>query len=512
MSDRDPQPARVGRLHPTSVLFLLASSARQLVAPLIAAAVFSRGLATMFWVPISFGAIVVTAIVRFVTVRYRLGDVELTVREGIVFRSERHIPYARIQNVNLVRNPLHRWLGVAEVHVETAGGSTPEAILRVLSIDAVDELRRHVFAGRREGAVVQPKGASEPEGDGGRDLVRMTPRDVVLFGFLSNRGMVLAAAAAGALSQLLPNDGSWAEGLGETVKEAVADGGVAESLPRIPGLLVSIALAVVALVVILVVLRLLSVAWGFLKFHGFRLREVGGDLRSEYGLFTRITATVPRRRVQLFHVRQGWLQRRLGVASVQVETAGGVGSEGGGGDKGVSHLWLAPLVAVDRVAALRSVALPGIDLEGAAWHPPAPNTRARLTRRYVLAALVLPTIAAPLLEWWALAIAVVTISIAVQAARVYVRHVRWTAVDGAVAFRSGWWVRRTSIVPFSKIQTVTLARNPFDRRRRTARVRVDTAGAGRVGHGVDVRYVEAEAARDLHAMLSRHAAETAFRW
>jgi putative membrane protein len=512
VSDRDPSTARVGRLHPTSILFLLASSTRQLIGPLIAAAVFSRGLSNLFWVPIALGAILVTAIVRYVTVRYRLGDADLTVRGGILFRTERHVPYARIQNVNLIRNPLHRWLGVAEVHVETAGGSKPEAILRVLSIEAVDELRRHVFEGRGEVGAVAADGTPAAVADGGHDLVRMTPRDVALFGFLSNRGMVLVAAALGALSQLIPDDGGWAEGLEETVKEAVAGGVAAASLPRLPGPVVSVALAVVALIAILILLRLLSVAWGFLKFHGFRLREVGDDLRSEYGLFTRITATVPRRRVQLFHVREGWMQRRLGVASVQVETAGGVGNDGDGGEKGVSHLWLAPLVASERVEALRSVVLPGVDLDGADWRPPAPSTRARLTRRYLLVALAIPAIAAPALRWWALAVALVTIVVAVQAARLYVRHTRWTEVDGAVAFRSGWWVRRTSIVPFTKMQTVTLARSPFDRRRGTARVRVDTAGAGRVGHGVDVRYVEAEAARDLHAMLSRHAAETAFRW
>ena len=512
MSERLPPSSTVARLHPTSVLFLMTSSARQLIGPLIAAIVFSRGMANAIWVPLAFGGIVATAVFRYVTYRYRLAAGELTVREGVLFRSERHVPYARIQNLNLVRNPLHRWLGVAEVHVETAGGSKPEAILRVLSLDAVEELRRHVFAGRGERVEGQAGETRVEGGDEGEDLVRMTAREIALFGFLSNRGMFLVAAAFGALSQLIPDDASWAERAEEEVRRAVEAGDGLDVLPALPGPLVSVALAVVALVVILFALRLLSVAWGFLRFHGFRLRRVGDDLRAEYGLVTRITANVPRRRVQLFHVREGWLQRRLGLASVQVETAGGAGSEGQGGEGGVAHLWLAPLLAADKVARLRTVVFGDVDLEGAIWRPPARGTRARLTRRYVVVALAIGAVAAPALRWWAAGIALLAVAVAVHAARVYVRHARWTAVDGAVAFRSGWWVRRTSVVPFAKIQTVTLAASPFDRRRRTARVLVDTAGAGRIGHGVDVRYVEEDVARSLHASLSRHAAETAYRW
>ena len=57
------------------------------------------------------------ALFRYWSYRYRLDHDELVVRQGVLFRNERHIPYARVQNIDLVQNPLHRLFGVAEVRL-----------------------------------------------------------------------------------------------------------------------------------------------------------------------------------------------------------------------------------------------------------------------------------------------------------------------------------------------------------------------------------------------------------
>lgn len=491
------------RLHPSSVLFLFTATLRQLAGPVIAAILFSRS-GVLFWIPAAFAFGLVVALFRYLTYRVRVGDTDLTVRTGVLFRNERNVPYTRIQNLNLVRNPLHRWLGVAEVQVETAGGAKPEAILRVLALQEVERLRAHVFAGRDDA----DRGGADVPGD---ELVRMTAGDVALFGFVSGRGMVLVAAALGAMWQVVPDDtferwfGDNAERLPEILEGTF--------LPDLPGPLVSGLAGGLLLLVALVFLRLLSVAWAFLKFHGFALARRGEDLRAEYGLLTRITATIPRRRVQLFHVRQSWLQRRFGVATVQVETAGGGGGGGNDdGDGGVQQLWIAPLVARDRVPELRRAVLPGPEVDEADWRPLAEGAFGRLARRNVILALLATAPTIGILRLWALAVGAVLVPWAVLSAWLYVRHARWAEGEGAIAYRSGWWVRRTSLVPVGKIQSVTLAETPWDRRRRMARLRVDTAGAGRVGHRVSIRYLPADLARAMHDRLAGRAAATEFRW
>ena len=73
------------------------------------------------------------------------------------------------------------------------------------------------------------------------------------------------------------------------------------------------------------VVRLISMIWAFVRLYDFRLTRVGEDLRSEYGLFTKVAATVPIRRVQTITFSAGPLHRWLERATVRVATAGGGG-------------------------------------------------------------------------------------------------------------------------------------------------------------------------------------------
>ena len=70
-----------------------------------------------------------------------------------------------------------------------------------------------------------------------------------------------------------------------------------------------IAIAVAAFAVFLVVVRLISMIWALVRLYDFRLTRIGEDLRTEYGLFTRVTATVPLRRVQAITINAGPLHR-----------------------------------------------------------------------------------------------------------------------------------------------------------------------------------------------------------
>ena len=79
------------------------------------------------------------AFIKFWVFRYTFAPGELVIRDGIVVRNERHIPYDRIQNMDLVQNPLHRMPGVALVRLETAGGDKPDAVL--IELGANDGMR-----------------------------------------------------------------------------------------------------------------------------------------------------------------------------------------------------------------------------------------------------------------------------------------------------------------------------------------------------------------------------------
>ncbi|MGH9173674.1 MAG: PH domain-containing protein, partial [Vicinamibacterales bacterium] len=130
---------------------------------------------------------------------------------------------------------------------------------------------------------------------------------------------------------------------------------------------------------------------------------------------------------------------------------------------------------------------------------------------WLFTALLLSGVAMWMLRFWSLLIVPLLIGWAIVAARQTVKHLGWAVTDDAVFFRTGWLWRRINIVRFAKIQTVTLAASPFDRRAAMARVRVDTAGASEASR-INIPYLSQEIARVLHVKLVQEASKRQFKW
>jgi putative membrane protein len=472
-----------------------------------------------FWILLFLIPATIAALARYFSFRLRYEGTELVISSGILFRNERHVPYARIQNLDAVRNIVHRLLGVAEVRVETGGGQAPEATISVLHETVFDEMRRRVFAGRALARQQESEAATneaEPErhnaeSEVGETLLYLPTRELLLNGLLENRGMVLVAAAYGLLweaglfrsfwEQL--TSGAYAPGLVRDTVATIAAGNL-PSLGRIVILLIGVA-------GLLLLVRVLSMVWSFLRLHEFRLTRVGEDMRTEYGLLTRVTTTIPLKRVQSLTVRESPLQRLVGRMSVRVETAGGHGSPHDGRQK-QQREWLAPIIRKTAVPALVREVLPGFDIERFEWQRLHP----RAFHRAVKPALLLSVVTVvPFMFWFGrtgLLMVFITVPWLVTLAWVHVRYTQWSATEDALALRSGWLWRHVTIVPAAKIQVVGRIESPFDRRAAMAGVRVDTAGSASPAHRISIPYLARETAEALYERLAAHTAQTAFRW
>jgi len=253
----------------------------------------------------------------------------------------------------------------------------------------------------------------------------------------------------------------------------------------------------------------LSMVWASVTLHDFRLTRVDGDLRTEYGLLTRVTATVPRRRIQTLTIHTTPLQRWLGRASVRVETAGG--SERPEDGRVQQRGRLAPLIRAAAVGELVRSVMPVCDPDRLDWQP----VHARAFRRAVKPMLLLsgvPSVLVLLLVDWRLwPVTLMVLIAAVFVTWKQVQHFGWAITADTVAARSGWLWRRITIAPLVRIQTVTTTESPFDRRAGMAAVQVDTAGSAMLPR-LRIPYLARDVAGELSARLSVAAAETAFRW
>jgi putative membrane protein len=78
--------------------------------------------------------------------RYGIVDGDLRHEQGILFRRSRRIRLDRLQSVDVVRPLVARALGLAELRLEVAGGSSPEAPLAYLSDGEARRLRAELLA------------------------------------------------------------------------------------------------------------------------------------------------------------------------------------------------------------------------------------------------------------------------------------------------------------------------------------------------------------------------------
>ena len=105
-----------------------------------------------FWL-LALGALVLLAwsTVEWLRRTYPLEGGALRLEEGVLARKLRAVPFDRIQQVDLVRKPLHRLLGVASLRVETAGGGTAaEVDLDVVTLDEARALRTSLLQAKAQ--------------------------------------------------------------------------------------------------------------------------------------------------------------------------------------------------------------------------------------------------------------------------------------------------------------------------------------------------------------------------
>ena len=503
-----PPPAPERRLHPWSWLFVLLQQMRQFIVPLLVLVFLGRGDGDALWPLIGVAALAAASVWQYFTYRYRVDEDRLVVRQGILERQVRQVPFARIHNVALHQSLLHRLFGVAEVRLESAGGTRPEAEMRVLRLDEALALERLIRI--RGGAATHatpadagPAGTADvrAEPDDGRLLLALSFGELVRLGLVSNRGMVVVAGAFALAWQALP-DQVMANAVEEATRQAMdyADTVVSGLHARAVALAMLLALALAGL-------RLLSVLLALVQYHGFRLLLQGRRLTVERGLLTRLRTSVQRRRIQAWTLHEGLLHRLLRRRSLHVDTAAGAGQ--GGEQRGLREV--APIATAEACDQLVRELLPGAAWPPVGWRRLHPRAWQRLALPGVGLAVAVAAAAC-----WRFGppglLALAWAPWAVHAARQHALRAGY-ALDGQLlAVREGWWSRHWRFAGIDKIQALRLQRSPLDRAFGMASLWLDTAGARSTAPMLRLRFLPEAEARALHATLAREVARRPLRW
>jgi len=457
------------RLHRLSWIFASIEYLKHFLLPLLAAVFLGAQRDYSLWAALLVVPLIASALWHQWIYRYDFGPRGLVIREGLVFRNVRNIDYQRIENVDTERNLLHRLLKVAQVRVETSSGGGSEAVVRVLDMNAVQEMRERIFAARARQEATETGNAVPVRED---LLLHLAPGELLRFGLIDNRGLIVVAAVFGLVTQI--GSDRLLEAKVQPLLESLPIGGFATFGPLLQAFFIFSAIAG-----LIAGTRVLSVLLAFITLHDFRLTQMRDDLRVQHGLFTRISLTLRRPRIQAVHQKVSLLHRLFGRASLTVDLAGGLSGNAGqdGSRTPARELWLAPVCTPAEADRLFRIALPRVRLHEAAWQRLAPGARGRLFRLLSMLWLLFSVPgAAWLLGRWAPAVVLPVLPLL--------------------------WLRRLSVTPRNRVQAVRLSTSPFDRRYGMASLVVDTAGA-RAVH-LKIPYLDEDVATGL--MRALHAA------
>ncbi|WP_274036604.1 PH domain-containing protein [Streptomyces sp. MMBL 11-1] len=220
---------------------------------------------------------------------YRLTGDALLYRSGIVFRSSRRYELAHLQEADIHRPLLGRFLGVCALRLAVAGKSSDLAYLGTAQCEVLLEALRARMAG--DLSHPEPAGPAAASRTGQPVLLRVRPRTLALSLLLDVHAFLQALALlAGCL--------------------------VTYWLLQEPVVLFSAAAALGP------IWRMTGARWP--RWHGWTLSAAPGGFRADFGLFNTRHQTFRHRRTQALILEQPLLWRRRGWVRIHAATAGHV--------------------------------------------------------------------------------------------------------------------------------------------------------------------------------------------
>jgi putative membrane protein len=485
------------RLHNISPLFLFIEAIKKSVIPLAIGIIGTKGDRQDFIIIAIAAFASVMTIVQFWFYHYWLEEDRLVVKEGILFKSLRQVPYERIQNLNIEKNILHKLFKVATLQVESASGVKPEAVIRVIA----DEQVKHIQQTIKNKSTIENKPTEEEDDEKSADdtqpLYQMSNKDVTTYGFISHKALVPIGIVGSILSQ---ND-YYRDKFISFAQKFVGDLHV-ELWTLSDWILYSLIFGMLTLMTI----WLSSIGLAFLKLYQFKLSKLDSNLHAEMGLLTKITANIPIKRIQLIKIKHSPLHRWFKKVSIKMETAGGVTEQ-----SGITMNWIAPLVTRTKGQEVILNIQPEVEWQHIKWQNLEPRAWQRVFKKALLVILLAMI---PLLYFyqWVGLTPLLMVPLAYAYAKSYVAKAGFAVNKQLLAYRHGVFFHTISVVKITKIQNISYMQTPFDRRNGMARITVDTAGSNPVTQDINIHYLDLDKVQQLNDFLVTEVSQSKFVW
>jgi putative membrane protein len=80
--------------------------------------------------------------------KYHFDSEGVSMKWGLLFKKEVNLTYSRIQDIHLISGIIQRWLGLADIKIQTASGNA-EAEMTIEGLTCSEELRDFLYSKMR---------------------------------------------------------------------------------------------------------------------------------------------------------------------------------------------------------------------------------------------------------------------------------------------------------------------------------------------------------------------------
>lgn len=415
---------------------------------------------------------------------FRVGSDAIRIDSGILSRNQRTIPFDRVADVSIAQGPLQRLFGIARVTLETGGSGAgkEEGVLDGIALHRAEALREHVRNMRlgASGVAAVAVAADVAAADDTPPLFAMDLRRLLTLG-LFNFSLAILAGLFGA-SQTLGDALNIDPFERKFWTPILSQSGLGDWL-----LAHRIGLAIAGVAVLVLAGLVTGVVRTVLRDYGFRLDRTGNGFRRRRGLLTKTDVSLPARRIQAGLIATGPLRNRFGWRAFKVLSLAGEGGQPG--KEGREDHVLAPLATDAEIAPIATAIRLSLPREDTPWQR---VSRGHLTSFLavvgalmllgaVVGVLFLAALNAPLAPYTGPPTIALGSFLLLGLLRWFEwRHTAYALEGGRLMVRTGWWSRRTLLIPLRNVQSVTLKESSLSRRFGIASLAVDIAG-GRSG-------------------------------
>ena len=262
---------------------------------------------------ISIGLSLFSIIYKWFTHKYELDHTSFHLYKGLFSKTERTIPFSKIQTVNRHTSLFHRMFKMTSIHFDTGmAGEDATVTFEVISQIEAERMEAHV-RNADHGEAVHLDHAETEHKDSNRIIhFQPTRKDIIKASFSSLSFLVL-----------IPLIASFYYKINEIFHVDDTAGGFLE---KIMG---SWWIVTIVVIVILIASATFGIVRTFLKYGKYEISSDSNQIYIRKGVIDETAFSISKEKVQAIEIEQSLIKRLLGLAEVKLTSAGSLSSEEG---------------------------------------------------------------------------------------------------------------------------------------------------------------------------------------